>query len=125
MSNQNYYKKAKKVVASRKEFRQAMVVFTLTLPFLVLINLLTYPGYLWFLWVVAGMVISAGFLYYQAYIEPKQVMKDREKIADEMRNLRRQEEDFLDLESRPNKGDFDRRFDLREVRRDYDTRDLV
>ena len=125
MNDEEYYKKAKKIVEKKKNFRSSAVAFAVMMPVFIFINLWTSPRYLWFFWPLLGWGISLVSMYYEAYVKPKKDLQDNDEIRREMEKLRRRDGEFLDLDNRPRRDDLDRRMDLREVRGDYDERDLV
>ncbi|MCJ7934002.1 MAG: 2TM domain-containing protein [Chryseobacterium sp.] len=55
------YKKASKRVKELKEFYGNLTSYCLVIPFLAALNLLTAPGYLWFLWPALGWGVGIAF----------------------------------------------------------------
>lgn len=55
------YEKAAKRVKELKEFYGNLTSFCLVIPFLAALNLLTAPGYLWFLWPMLGWGVGIAF----------------------------------------------------------------
>jgi hypothetical protein len=55
------YRKASRRVKELKEFYGNLTSFCLVIPFLAALNLLTAPGYLWFLWPMLGWGIGVAF----------------------------------------------------------------
>lgn len=124
MYEDEYYEKAKKIVKKKKEFRQSATAYAIMMPVLIVINLWTSPGYLWFFWAMLGWGMGLIGSYYEAYIKPKKESRDSHEIQKEIERMRRRDRDVLDLEPR-RRDELDDRMDLREVRKDYDERDFV
>lgn len=55
------YEKASKRVKELKEFYGNLTSFCIVIPFLAILNLMTAPGYLWFLWPMLGWGIGIAF----------------------------------------------------------------
>jgi hypothetical protein len=55
------YQKASKRVKELKEFYGNLTSFCIVIPFLAALNLLTAPGYWWFLWPMLGWGIGIAF----------------------------------------------------------------
>lgn len=62
MNEDEVYKQAKKNVDEKVDFLQHLVIYVLINIMLIVINLLTSPGYLWFIWVAffwgIGLVVQ-------------------------------------------------------------------
>jgi len=119
MSEEEYYKKARKIVEAKKNFRLTAWIFALLMPVLIIINLWTSPDYLWFLWAMMGFAMGLTGSYYEAYIKPKNDERESHEVEKEMERMRMHERKFS------RKDDYDERLDLRELRKDYDERDFV
>jgi len=52
------YYKAQKKVAEIKKFYQHLTVYLLCNPIVIVVNLMTSPGYLWFIWSLMGWGIA-------------------------------------------------------------------
>jgi len=123
MSEEEYYKKARKIVKAKKDFRSSAIAFAITMPVLIVINLWTSPGYLWFLWALMGWGMGLVGGYYAAYIQPKYDERESHEVEKEMEKLRLRDRKYASKDRRSD--DFDDRLDLRELRKDYDDRDFV
>ncbi|HCM34929.1 2TM domain-containing protein [Chryseobacterium sp.] len=55
------YERASKRVKELKEFYGNLTSFCIVIPFLALLNIITAPGYLWFLWPMFGWEIGIAF----------------------------------------------------------------
>lgn len=55
------YKKASRRVKDLKEFYGNLTSYGIVIPFLAILNLMTAPGYLWFLWPALGWGIGIAF----------------------------------------------------------------
>ncbi|MGH1518579.1 2TM domain-containing protein [Chryseobacterium sp. JK1] len=55
------YRKASRRVKELKEFYGNLTSYCLVIPFLAVLNFMTSPGYLWFLWPMLGWGIGIGF----------------------------------------------------------------
>lgn len=119
MSEEEYYNKAQKIVNAKKKFRASAWVFITVMPVLIIINLWTSPGYLWFLWALMGWGIGLLGGYYEAYIKPRYAANESHEVEKEMEKMRMRDRKFT------KKDDFDARLDLRELRKDYDEKDFV
>ena len=116
---EEYYRKAQKIVKAKKNFRASAWAFATTMPILIVINLWTSPGYLWFLWALMGWGMGLIGGYYEAYIKPKYEREESHEVEKEMEKMRLRNRKF------PRKDDFDEHLDLRELRKNYDERDFV
>lgn len=123
MNDEHYYKQAMKTVKKKKEFRSNAFAFTVVMPFLIFINLWTSPGYLWFLWPLLGWGMGLAFQYYDAFVQSEKNSWEDHEVQKEMERMRMRDRRFLNGEKR--RDELDERMDLRELRRDYDERDLV
>lgn len=119
MSEKEYYKKARKIVQAKKNFRTTAWTFAILMPVLIIINLWTSPEHLWFLWAMLGWGMGLIGAYYEAYIKPKHDAQDSHEVEKEMERMRLRDRKFAQ------KDDFDDHLDLRELRKDYDERDFV
>lgn len=119
MSEEEYYRKARKIVKAKKDFRSSAIAFAVFMPILITINLLTNPSYLWFLWALMGWGMGLLGAYHEAYIKPKYDERDSHEIEKEMEKMR------MGSRKSTRKDDFDEYLDLRELRKDYDERDFV
>lgn len=61
MDEQARYEEAKKRVTELKEFYHHIVVYLIVNAILFFINIMTSPGYLWFLWPLLGWGIGIAF----------------------------------------------------------------
>lgn len=52
------YRKASRRVKDLKEFYGNLISYGIVIPFLAILNLMTAPGYLWFLWPALGWGIG-------------------------------------------------------------------
>ncbi|WP_213277559.1 2TM domain-containing protein [Chryseobacterium indologenes] len=55
------YRKASRRVKELKEFYGNLTSYCIVIPFLAILNLVTAPGYLWFLWPMLGWGIGITF----------------------------------------------------------------
>ncbi|WP_336701916.1 2TM domain-containing protein [Chryseobacterium indologenes] len=55
------YRKASRRVKELKEFYGNLTSYCIVIPFLAILNLMTAPGYLWFLWPALGWGIGIAF----------------------------------------------------------------
>lgn len=55
------YRKASRRVKELKEFYGNLTSYGIVIPFLAILNLVTAPGYLWFLWPALGWGIGIAF----------------------------------------------------------------
>ena len=123
MDREQLYKKARKRVKKKREFRGHFITFAVVSVFLFLLNLFTSPGYLWCLWAVGGWGLSIVFHYFDAYGYPGQ-REEEEEIQREMERMEygrpqpKRRGDFLDLNERPPERD-------PEFRRNYDDEEFV
>lgn len=54
------YYQAQKRVKEIREFYEHLIVFLICIPIVIVVNLMTSPGYLWFLWCVFGWGFAIG-----------------------------------------------------------------
>jgi len=119
MEEKEYYHKAKKIVKVKKAFRINAWIFAITMPVIIAVNLMTSPQYLWFLWSLLGWGMTLGILYLVAYVFPRFSSNEEDEIEEEIEKLR------LRNQKTVRQDDFDEHLDLRELRKDYEERDLV
>lgn len=55
------YRKASRRVKDLKEFYGNLTSYCIIIPFLAILNIVTAPGYLWFLWPALGWGIGIAF----------------------------------------------------------------
>jgi len=55
------YRKASRRVKDLKEFYGNLTSYGIVIPFLAILNLMTAPGYLWFLWPALGWGVGIAF----------------------------------------------------------------
>lgn len=55
------YRKASRRVKDLKEFYGNLTSYGIVIPFLAILNLVTAPGYLWFLWPALGWGVGIAF----------------------------------------------------------------
>ncbi len=55
------YKKASRRVKDLKEFYGNLTSYVIIIPFLAILNIITAPGYLWFLWPALGWGVGIAF----------------------------------------------------------------
>ena len=117
---------ARKKVKDKKGFLAHFGIFVAVITFLLILNMLTSPGFLWFLIVAGGWGIGIVGHYIQVYGFPHPKGKDWESDAfkKELAKLKEQnstlEDETLDLDEEP--------MILKEYRkqaRDYDEDDFV
>lgn len=127
--NYDIKKKAKKRVKEKKDFYAHLVSFVSTMVFLLILNLLTSPGYLWVIWPFLGWGIGLVSHYFSVFgffgmgtqdWEEREIEKEMSKIRD--RELPQpRDEDYLDLDTD--------RLELKEreklYRKKWDDQDLV
>lgn len=108
----NHYdveKKAKKRVKDKKDFYAHLVTFISTMVFLLILNLLTSPGYLWVIWPALGWGIGLVSHYFKVFgffgmgtddWEEEEVEREMRKIkSGEMSGT--QQDDDLELDEDP------------------------
>lgn len=128
MTREELYRQARKRVKKKRSFRGHFTTFAVMSVFLFVLNMVTSPEYLWFLWAVGGWAISIIFHYFDAYgypgqrdeteeIEREMVrLEDRELTARRLQSESRLDDDILDLDE-PTRA--------RERRIELDDRDFV
>ena len=123
MEENEIIEKAKKRVEDKKGFYIHLVVFVTSMLFLMALNLLTSPGFLWFLIVGGSWLIGVAAHYVSVFGLGGKGWEERE-LYKEMDRIRRQEgrptDDELQLE--------DDHLELKEkikLKNDYDDQDLV
>ena len=123
MTQEELYKRARKRVKKKREFRGHLTTYLICSVFLVILNMTTSPGYLWCLWAIGGWGMSILFHYFDAYGYPGQ-REEEEEIQREMDRMEygrpqpRSGEDFLDLNQPRRERD-------PELRRNYDDSEFV
>ncbi|MDH5034733.1 MULTISPECIES: 2TM domain-containing protein [Chryseobacterium] len=55
------YRKASRRVKDLKEFYGNLTSYCIVIPFLAILNIVTAPGYLWFLWPALGWGVGIAF----------------------------------------------------------------
>jgi len=123
MSEEEYYKKAQKIVKAKKAFRINAWLFAITMPVIIAVNLMTSPEYLWFLWSLMGWGLTVAILYAVAYIFPKYERNENDEVEKEMEKMRMSNNNYRSGKLKDD--EFDERLDLRELKKTYDERDFV
>ena len=127
MRNYDIEKKAKKKVKAKKEFYGHLISFVSTMVFLLIINLLTSPGYLWVVWPLLGWGIGLVSHYFSVFgffgmgtddWEEQEIQKEISKIRSKARP---DDQDTLELEN----DHLELREEERMDRKKWDDRDLV
>lgn len=120
---ERYYKEAKEIVKKKKDFRENARAFAIIIPILAFINIWTHHEFLWFFFPMIGWGIGLVSAYYEAYVKPEKTSWEDHEIQKEMERMRRRDRQFIGEERK--RDTIDERLELRELRRDYDERDLV
>ncbi len=119
--------KAKKRVKAKKAFFQHLMSYAIINLFLLVLNLLTSPGYLWFVFPLLGWGVGLAFHYVDVFGIPGFDILSKEW---EERELERE----LGQSGQHNSGNENTGFDeqkpkkgleLKELRRNYDDTDFV
>ena len=82
MDEDRLRKQARKRVDSKLRFRKHFQIYVFVNVLLAAINLLTWPHYLWFLWVVCGWGIAIALEGWRVY-GPRQDPGERERMIEE------------------------------------------
>ncbi len=113
------YDIARKRVKKKVEFRSHLASYLVIMGFLLVLNLLTSPGYLWVIWPALGWGIGLAFHAMDTFGLIADKNKEREMIEKEVRRLDREgPHEYLDE---------DDHLDLREIEKEvrYNEDDLV
>lgn len=119
MTVDSNYDKARKRVKKKVEFRAHLASYLVIMGFLLVINLLTSPGYLWVVWPALGWGIGLAFHAMEAFGMIADKDKEEAMIEKEVRRIEREDpEEYLDE---------DDHLDLREVEKEvrYNEDDFV
>lgn len=122
-TDREYYEKAKKLVKKKKDYKNSLRSFIITMPILIVINLMTSRDFLWFFFPMIGWGSGLVASYYDIYVKPEKKSWEDHEIQKEMERLRQRDRKFVERDF--DKDDFDDRLDLREIRTNYDERDFV
>lgn len=123
MTEEEYYDKAKKLVKAKQAFRINVWIFATTMPVIIIVNLMTSPEYLWFLWALIGWLPTLVIFYLIAYVQPKYSYKESDEVEKEMEKMRLRDPKYTSRNAR--KDDLDEHLDLRELKKDYNEQDFV
>lgn len=85
MDNSRDYVEAKRAVNAKFGFLVHLTIYLIVNIMLLGINLLTSPGYLWFMWPVMGWGIGIVFHFLAVYVLRGHSLKDR-MLERELRN---------------------------------------
>ena len=113
------YDIARRRVKKKSDFRGHLASYLITCTFLLVINLLTSPGYLWAIWPVLGWGIGVAFHAFTVTGLIADEDKEEELIEKELRRMESQElEDNIEG---------DDHLKLKEIRKEarYDEDDFV
>ncbi|GAB4248608.1 MAG: hypothetical protein Kow0027_11070 [Saprospiraceae bacterium] len=119
---------AKKKVKAKKEFFKHLIAFSIVMPFLFFINLLTSPFHWWFLYPLLGWGMGLAFHYVEVFGIPGFNILTKEWEEDELnKELRKiktdRETERLELQPPSKLGEDD--MELKELRKNYDESELV
>ena len=113
---------AKKKVKKKKEFYHHLLSYVVINFFLLAINLLTYPRFLWFMFPLLGWGIGLLFHYVDVFGIPGFGILDKNweerEIESELRRMRENELPPLETPS-------DEEMELKELRKNYDESEFV
>ncbi len=103
MTPEEQYRTAKKRVKKKKGFYKHFAVFAICSVFLFFVNMMTSPGYLWFLWAVAGWGFGVAVQYIDVFGWPGSGKGshtwEQKEIAKEIEALEAGNEGFSESES--------------------------
>ena len=128
--NYDIKKKAKKRVKKKKEFFEHLISFISTMVFLLIINLLTSPGYLWVVWPLLGWGVGLAIHYFTVFgffglgtedWEEREFEREMWKIKSK-ELPEDQDDDYLELDSNDS---LELKQQERMYRKKWDDRDLV
>ncbi len=125
MNTQEELAKAKKRVKAKKDFYQHLMSYAIVNLFLFAINIITYPGYLWFVFPMLGWGIGLAFHYVGVFGIPGFDILSKEWEEREVeRELRRgnQNQNPIELE-KPKTAE--KELELKELRKNYDESEFV
>ncbi len=119
---------ARRKVKAKKSFYKHLIAFSIVMPFLFFINLLTSPFHWWFLYPLLGWGMGLAFHYVEVFgipgfniltreWEEEELNKELKKIKDNVDNQR--------LELQPPSKLGKEEMALRELQKDYDESELV
>ena len=121
MYSKSEIRKARKQVKKKKEFYQHLMSFVTVNCFLMVINLLTSPNHLWFIYPILGWGMGLMFHYVDVFGVPGFGMLDKgweeREIENELRRMRGEE-----LPRLPKGND---ELELKELRKNYDESEFV
>ncbi len=119
---------AKRKVKAKKEFYKHLIAFSIVMPFLFFLNLLTSPFHWWFLYPLLGWGMGLAFHYVEVFGIPGFNILTREWEEDELyKELKKMKHDGENerMELQPPSKLGDDEMELRELRKDYDESELV
>lgn len=122
MYSKEEVKKARKQVKKKKEFYQHLMTFVTSMAGLIILNMLTEPTHLWFVYPLMGWGMAIIFHYVDVFGVPGFGMLDKNWEERELENeLQRMRENEM---PRLMKGDREG-LELKELRKNYDESELV
>jgi hypothetical protein len=119
--------KAKKRVKSKKDFYQHLMAFVIVNFFLFLLNMLTSPFTLWFVYPTLGWGVGLAFHYVEIFGVPGFNILSKEWEEKEIDSeLRKMKADHYKAPKKPlsNEESLDE-LELKELRKNYDESELV
>ncbi len=127
MYSENEILKAKKRVKAKKAFYQHLMSFAIVNLFLLALNLLTSPGYLWFVFPLLGWGVGLAFHYVDVFGIPGFDILSKEWEERELEKELRQDNEPSQMgkPTKPNNMQQDKGLELKELRRNYDESDFV
>lgn len=132
MHTQSELDRAKKRVKAKKSFYQHLMSYAIVNSFLFILNMITSPGYLWFVFPMLGWGVGLAFHYVDVFGIPgfdilSKEWEDRE-IERELRQNSQSQNPIKTSSSRTTSqkpAERESSLELKELRKNYDDSDFV
>ncbi len=125
MHSKEEFAKAKKRVKDKKDFYQHLMSYAIVNTFLFALNIITSPGYFWFVFPLMGWGVGLAFHYVSVFGIPGFDILSKEWEERELEKELRKEAPTQPLE-KPNKPtEKDNPLELKELRKNYDESEFV
>ncbi|MCC6726020.1 MAG: 2TM domain-containing protein [Saprospiraceae bacterium] len=125
MHTQDELSKAKKRVKDKKDFYQHLMSYAIVNTFLFVLNMITSPSYLWFVFPLLGWGVGLAFHYVGVFGIPGFDILSKEWEERELeKELRRGTRNENPVKSNPSVSK-DKHLELKELQKNYDDSEFV
>jgi hypothetical protein len=125
MHTKDELSKAKKKVKDKKDFYQHLMSYAIVNTFLFALNLITSPGYLWFVFPLMGWGVGLAFHYVGVFGIPGFDILSKEWEERELEKELRKDSQAQSIEKPKASVEKEKSLELKELRKNYDESEFV